>query len=91
MSQESNVGKEPKAEVGSLPSDVIISAGVNVTTEVVVNVDVSASDVEKSEKLSSVVVTARLSPNSSELEVTFAGTRAEGPGDPFLGVWRCRR
>lgn len=80
-----------KAEVRSSPSDVIVSAGVNVTIEVVVNVDVSTSDVETSEKLSSVVVTSRIPTNSTELEVTFAGTRAEGPGDPFLGVWRCRR
>lgn len=80
-----------KAEVGSLPSDVIISAGVNVTTEVVVNVDVSTSDVETSEELSSVVVTSKNSTTSTELEVSFAETRAEGPGDPFLGVWRCRR
>lgn len=85
------MGKELKAEFGSLPSDVIISAGVSVTTEVVVNVDVSTLDVETSEKLSSVVVTSRISTTSTELEVTFAGTGAEGPGDPFLGVWRCRR
>lgn len=70
---------------------MIVSAGVNVTTDVVVNVDVSTSDVETSEKLSSVVVASRIPTNSTELDVTFAGTRAEGPGDPFLGVWRFRR
>lgn len=70
---------------------MIISAGVNVTTEVVVNVDVSTPEVETSERLSSVVVTSRISTTSTEPEVTFAMTGAEGPGDPFLGVWRCRR
>lgn len=70
---------------------MIISAGVNVTTEVVVNVDVSTSDVETPERLSSVVVTSEISTTSTELEVTFAMTGAEGLGDPFLGVWRCRR
>lgn len=76
------------AEVGNSPSDVIMSAGVNVTTEVVVNVEVPNSDVETSEKLFSVVVTLKISTSSTELDVDFA---AGGPGDPFLGVWRCRR
>lgn len=89
--KEFNVGKELKGEVGNSPSDVMTSAGVNVTTEVVVNVDVPTSEVETSEKLFSVVVRPKISTSSTELDVGFAGIRAGGPGDPFLGVWRCRR
>lgn len=85
------MGKELKAEVGNSPSEVIISAGVNVTTEVVVNVDVFTSDIEASRKLSRVVVTSRISTSSAEVDVGFAEMRTGGPGDPFLGVWRCRR
>lgn len=67
------------------------SAGVNVTTEVVVNVDLPISDVKSSEKLFNVVVTPKISTSSTELDVGCAGMNAGGPGDPFLGVWRCRR
>lgn len=85
------MGKEREIEVGSSPSDVITSAGVNVTTEVVVNSDVFIADVETSERLSSVIVTPKISTSSTELEVGLGDIRAGGPGDPFLGVWRCRR
>lgn len=85
------MGKELMGEVGNSPSDVMMSAGVNVTTEVVVNVDDPTSEVETSEMLFSVVVRPKISTSSTELEVGFAEIRAGGPGDPFLGVWRCRR